>query len=196
MCILHFVIPNYIPVIFHSFSILVTTCVAVQHLCICAFPFIARFLFTMRNTVITMVVAFFICVIMTLPYLMISDFTAKIERSTNNACILYCTFNRVLSSAYINDCVPYCRLFGLQILPMCIVLFSMVYCIYTVTRRRHQVQMSESSQNTMHRTTVMICVIMMLFISGEFRLHSKYTVKIPTILLYSGWDLHAMGYIW
>ena len=146
MCILHFVIPNYIPVIFHSFSILVTTIIAVQRMCICAFSFKARFLFTMRNTVITMVVAFFICVIMALPYLMISDVTAKIERSINNASILYCTFNRVLSksftSAYMNDFVPYCRLFGLQILPMCIVLFSMVYCIYTVTRRRHQLQMS------------------------------------------------------
>jgi hypothetical protein len=43
----------------NSFSILVTTIVAVQRLCICAFPFKARFLFNMKNTVITMVVAFF-----------------------------------------------------------------------------------------------------------------------------------------
>ena len=51
---------------------------------------------------------------------------------------------------------------------MCIVLFSMVYCVYTVKRRRHKVQMSESSQRAIHRTTVMISVVMMLFICGEF----------------------------
>ena len=171
MCILHLVIPNYIPVIFHSFSILVTTCVAVQRLCICTFPFKARFLFTMKNTVITMVVAFFICVIMTLPYFMIGNVTAKIIVSTNNATMLICDVDEVLSkdfiSAYIYDYLPYFRLFGLQILPMCIVLFSMVYCIYTVKRRK-SVQLNEVSQNAMHRTTVMICVIMMIFISGEF----------------------------
>ena len=171
MCILHFVIPNYIPVIFHSFSILVTTIVAVQRLCICAFPFKARFLFTMKNTVITMVVAFFICVIMTLPYFMIGNVTAKIIVSTNNVTMLICDVDDVLSkdfiSAYIYDYLPYFRLFGLQILPMCIVLFSMVYCICTVKRRK-SVQLNEVSQNAMHRTTVMICVIMMLFISGEF----------------------------
>ena len=171
MCILHFVIPNYIPVIFHSFSILVTTIVAVQRLCICAFPFKARFLFTMKNTVITMVVAFFICVIMTLPYFMIRNVTAKIIVSTNNVTMLICDVDDVLSkdfiSAYIYDYLPYFRLFGLQILPMCIVLFSMVYCICTVKRRK-SVQLNEVSQNAMHRTTVMICVVMMLFISGEF----------------------------
>ena len=58
--------------------------------------------------------------------------------STNNASIAYININNVLSevfvSAYISDYVPYFRLFGLQILPMCIVLFSMVYCVLTVTR--------------------------------------------------------------
>ena len=84
-----------------------------------------------------------------LPYLMINNVTADIAMSTNNASIVYCTINNVLSevfvSAYTNDYLPYVRLFG-----------------------RQQVQMSESSQNTLQRTTVMICVIIMLFISGEF----------------------------
>ena len=126
----------------------------------------------MRNTVIAIAVSFLICPIMTLPYLMINNVTADIAMSTNNASIVYSNINNVLSevfvSAYINDYFPYFRLFGLQILPMCIVQFSMVYCFFTVTRRRHQILMSESSQNTLHITTVMICVIMMLFISGEF----------------------------
>jgi hypothetical protein len=138
ICMLEYMITNYIPIIFHSFSILVTTIVAVQRLCICVFPFKALFLFTMRNTVIAMVVTFLICVIMTLSYLMINNVMADIAMSTNNASIAYININNVLSevfvSAYISDYFPYFRLFGLQILPMCIVLFTMVYCFLTVTR--------------------------------------------------------------
>jgi hypothetical protein len=37
--VLCYVISKYIPLIFHSFSNLVTTIVAIQRLCICAFPF-------------------------------------------------------------------------------------------------------------------------------------------------------------
>ena len=172
MYILFSVISYYIPLIFHSFSILVTTIVAMQQLCICAFPFKARFLFTMRNTVIAMVTTFFICVMMVLPYLMISNVTAEKRLFSNNDTMLIVDVDSVLSQdfilAYINDYLPYFRLFGIQILPMCIVMFSMVYCVCTITRRRHQVQMSNSSQNTMHRTTAMICLVMTLFISGEF----------------------------
>ena len=170
--ILSYELSQYIPVIFHSFSILVTTIVVLQRMCICAFPFKARFLFTMRNTVIAMVTTFFICVMMVLPLLMISNVTAEIILFTNNDTMLIIDVDYVLPQdfilAYKHDYFPYFRLFGLQILPMCIVLFSMVYCVCTITRRRHQVQMSESSQNTIHRTTAMICLVMMLFISGEF----------------------------
>jgi len=170
MFILLYSILNYIPVIFHSFSILVTTIVAVQRLCICAFPFKARFLFTMRTTVIAMVISFFICVIMMLPYLMISKITKNIM-STNNVTRLFFYFDHVLSRdfmlTYTEDYFQYFLWIALQILPMFIVLFSMVYCAYTVKRRNHQVQMSARSQNTIHRTTAMICVVMLLFISGE-----------------------------
>ena len=166
------VMSKYIPIIFHSFSILVTTIIAVQRLCICAFPFKARFLFTMRNTVIAMVTTFFICVMMVLPCFMISNVTTKIILLTNNDTRLIFDVDYVLSHdfilAYIYDYLLYIRWFGLQILPMCIVLFSMVYCVCTITRRRHQVQMSNSSHNTIHRTTAMICLVMTLFISGEF----------------------------
>jgi hypothetical protein len=165
-------ISKYIPFIFHSFSILVTTIVAIQRLCICAFPFKARFLFTMRNTVIAMVTSFFICVMTMLPFLMISNFTMEKRLFTDNVTRISVDVDYVLSTdvmlAYYTYYLPYFRLFGLQILPMCIVLFSMVYCVCTITRRRHQVQTSKSSQNNIHRTTVMICVVMMLFISGEF----------------------------
>jgi hypothetical protein len=170
--ILYYILSNRIHIIFHSFSILVTTIVAVQRMCVCAFPFKARFVFTMSNTVIAMVVAFLICVILTLPYLMISNVTAKIILFTNNATSLIFDVDYVLSHDFMSDYrynyFPYFRRIRLQILPMCIVLFSMVYCICTITRRCHHVQMSESSQNTVHRTTVMICVVMILFISGEF----------------------------
>jgi hypothetical protein len=166
------VMSKYIPIIFHSFSILVTTIVAVQRLCICAFPFKARFLFTMRNTVIAMVTTFFICVMMMLPFLVTSNVTAEIILLKNNDTRLIIDVDYVLSRdfmlAYIYEYLPYFRWFGLQILPMCIVQFSMVYCVCTIRRRRHQFQMNESSQNTIHRTTAMICVVMMLFISGEF----------------------------
>ena len=86
--ILSYELSQYIPVIFHSFSILVTTIVALQRMCICAFPFKARFLFTMRNTVIAMVTTFFICVMMVLPLLMISNVTAEIILFTNNDTML------------------------------------------------------------------------------------------------------------
>ena len=139
---------NRIPIIFHSFSILVTTIVAIQRLCICAFPFKARFLFTMRNTVIAMVTSFFICVMMMLPMFMISNFTEK-RLFTDNVTRISVDVNYVLSTdvmlAYHTYYLPYFRLFGLQILPMCIVLFSMVYCVCTITKRRHQVQMSARS---------------------------------------------------
>jgi hypothetical protein len=79
----------------------------------------------------------------------------------------------------------------------------MVYCVCTIARRCHQVQMSESSQHNIHRSTAMICIVMMAFISGEYqepipvcRMGSEYTVKIPTIPLYSGWDFQTMGYLW
>ena len=170
--ILYYILSNRIPFIFHSFSILLTTIVAVQRMCVCAFPFKARFVFTMRNTVIAMVVAFLICVILALPYLMINKITTEIILLSNNSTILISNVDYVLSHDFMLDYrynyFLYFRWIGLQILPMCIVLFSMVYCICTITRRRHQVQMSESSQNTVHRTTVMICVVMILFISGEF----------------------------
>ena len=170
--ILRSVISEYIPIIFHSFSILVTTIIAVQWLCICAFPFKSRFLFTMRNTVIAMVTAFFICAMMMLPLLMISNVTAEIRLFENNVTELSIVVEYVLSQdfilAYRYDYLPYFRWVGLQILPMCIVLFSMVYCICTITRWRHQVHLSKGSQNTIHRTNAMICVVMMLFISGEF----------------------------
>ena len=65
--IICYVISKHISVIFQSFSIFVTTIVAVQRLCICAFPFKTWFIFTMRNTVIALVTTFFICVMMTLP---------------------------------------------------------------------------------------------------------------------------------
>ena len=172
---LGYMITNYIPITFHSFSILVTTIIAVQRLCICVFPFKARFLFTMRNAVIAMVVTFLICVIMTLPYLMINNFTADIAMSTNNVRNVFCNINNNISevfvSACINDYLPYfdCLDFKYCQCVLCSSLWSTVF--FTVTRQRHQVLMNESSQNTLHRTTVMICVIMMLFISGEFHHH-------------------------
>ena len=82
--VLCYIISNYIPLIFHSFSFLVTTIVAIQRLCKSAFPFKARFLFTMRNTVIAMVTTFFICVMMMLPLLMIRNVRAEIILLTNN----------------------------------------------------------------------------------------------------------------
>jgi hypothetical protein len=57
--IICYVISKHISVILQSFSIFVTTIVAVQRLCICAFPFKTRFIFTMRNTVIALVTTFF-----------------------------------------------------------------------------------------------------------------------------------------
>jgi ABC-type methionine transport system permease subunit len=83
------------------------TIVAIQQLCICAFPFKARFLFTMRNTVIAMVTTFFICVMMVLPYLMISNVTAEKRLFSNNDAMLIVDVDSVLSQdfilAYINE---------------------------------------------------------------------------------------------
>ena len=105
--ILCYVISKHIPVIFHSFSILVTTIVAIQRLCICAIPFKARFIFTLRNTVIAMVTPFFICVMMMLPLLMISNITAEIILFTNNVTRLIVEVDYVLSRdfmlAYMKD---------------------------------------------------------------------------------------------
>jgi hypothetical protein len=98
--ILRTVISEHIPIIFHSFSILVTTIVAVQRLCICAFPFKARFIFTMRNTVIAMVTTFFICVMMMLPLLMISNVTEEIRLFENNVAKLSIVVEYVLSQDF------------------------------------------------------------------------------------------------
>jgi hypothetical protein len=168
--IICYVISKHISVIFQSFSIFVTTIVAVQRLCICAFPFKTRFIFNMRNTVIALVTTFFICVMMMLPLLMISNVTAEIILLANNVTRLIVDVDYVLSRdamlAYKKDYLSYLLWFGFQILPMCIVLFSMVYCVCTITRRRHQVQMSKNSQNNIHRATAIICVVMLLFIYG------------------------------
>ena len=123
----------------------------------------------MRNTVIALVTTFFICVIMMLPLLMISNVTAEIILFTNNVTRLIVDVDSVRSRdwmlAYMKHYLPYVLLIGPQILPMCIVLFSMVYCVCTIKRRRHHFQMSKSSQNNIHRATA-ICVVMMLFIYG------------------------------
>ena len=117
-----------------------------------------------------MVTTFFICVIKMLPLLMISNVTAEIILFTNNVKRLIVDVDSVRSRdsmlAYMKHYLPYVLRFGLQILPMCIVLFSMVYFVCTIKRRRHQVQMSKSSQNNIHRATAMICVVMLLFIYG------------------------------
>ena len=199
--ILRYVISKHIPVIFQSFSILVTTIVAVQWLCICAFLFKARFIFTMRNTVIALVTTFFICVIMMLPLLMISNVTAEIILFTNNVTRLIVDVDSVRwrdwMLAYMKHYLPYVLLIGLQILPMCIVLFAMVYCVCTIKRRRHHFQMSKSSQNNIHRATAIICVVMMLFIMGSPpHMGSEYTVKTPTILLYNNFDFQSMDHLW
>ena len=147
-------------------------------LCICAFPFKARFLFTMRNTVIAIAVSFLICPIMTLPYLMINNVTADIAMSTNNTSIVYSNINNVLSevfaSAYINDYFP-CLDFKYCQCVLCCSLWCTAFLL--LQGRRHQVLMSESSENTLHRTIVMICVIMMLFISGEFPTTSALALR-------------------
>ena len=79
----------------------------------------------MRNTVTAMVVAFLICVIMTLPYLMISNVTEEKAMFTNNATSLIIDSHYALSQDFMSDYMceylPYCRWFGLQLLPMCIV---------------------------------------------------------------------------
>ena len=132
----------------------------------------------MRNTVIAMVTTFFICVMMMLPLLMIRNVRAKIILFKNNVTRLIVDVDYVLSRdamlAYMKDYLPHFLWFGLQILPMFIFLFSMVYCVCTIARRRHRVQMSERSHNNTHILTAKMFVVMMAFISEEF----------PTTLLY------------
>ena len=127
---------------------------------------------------IAMVTTFFICVMMMLPLLMIRNVRAKIILFKNNVTRLIVDVDYVLSRdamlAYMKDYLPYFLWFGLQILPMFIFLFLMVYCACTIARRRHRVQMSERSKNNTHISTAMMCVVMMAFISEEF----------PTTLLY------------
>jgi hypothetical protein len=101
-----------------------------------------------------MVTTFFICVMMMLPLLMIRNVRAKIILFKNNVTRLIVDVDYVLSRdamlAYMKDYLPHFLWFGLQILPMFIFLFSMVYCVCTIARRRHRVQMSERSHNNTH----------------------------------------------
>jgi hypothetical protein len=94
---------------------------------------------TPPTQVIAMVTTFFICVMMMLPLLMIRNVRAKIILFKNNVTRLIVDVDYVLSRdamlAYMKDYLPYFLWFGLQILPMFIFLFLMVYCACTIARR-------------------------------------------------------------
>ncbi|CAC5362267.1 unnamed protein product [Mytilus coruscus] len=156
--------------IFHSESILTTTYLACQRCVICLFPFSGPRLCGQKTTVIFSVASFVLITSMELPFLLVRSIEGVMKRSDDNSSVLYCKSHYMIHKDIMND-IPniiwFIRLFTLHLIPAFVVTFSMIACVVTVNRRK-MVSGRSSDQRSKKRTTVMLVLVMLIFVLGEF----------------------------
>ncbi|CAC5362265.1 unnamed protein product [Mytilus coruscus] len=156
--------------IFHSSSILTTTYLASQRCVICLFPFSGPRICGQKTTVIFSVVSFVFIICMRMPFLLVRGIEGVIKISDDNSSVLYCKRHYIIHND-IMDKIPniiwFIRLFTLHLMPALFVTFSMIACMVTVNRRK-MVSGRSSDQRSKKRTTVMLVLVSLIFVLGEF----------------------------
>ena len=156
---------------FHSFSIFLTTYVAVQRSVVCAFPFNGPKIFRVKTSVIYLLILT-VCLFPQSfsPILLIKNVqtvTLSFGNETLPICIF--TFGQLVPSekfVEIDHVLRLIRVLINQLATSAIVVFCMTYCLYTVKWKRMKLGKTTDQKNTF-RTTAMLILIMLIFVLGE-----------------------------
>ncbi|VDI75286.1 Hypothetical predicted protein [Mytilus galloprovincialis] len=156
--------------IFHSSSILTTTYLACQRCVICLFPFSGPRICGQKTTVVFSVASFVLVISMKIPSLLVRRIEGVTKITYDNSSVLYCKKHYIINKD-IMDNIPniiwLIRLFTLHLMPAFVVTFSMIACVLTVNRRK-MVSGRSSDQRSKKKTTVMLVLVMLIFVLGEF----------------------------
>ncbi|XP_063417341.1 sex peptide receptor-like [Mytilus trossulus] len=156
--------------IFHSSSILTTTYLACQRCVICLFPFSGPRICGQKTTVLFSVVSFVFVTSVQIPFLLVRNIEGEVKRSDENGSVLYCKAPYIINKDIMDeipDIIWLIRLFTLHLMPAFVVTFSMIACVLTVNRRK-MVSGRSSDQRSKKKTTVMLVLVMLIFVLGEF----------------------------
>ena len=155
---------------FHTLSIISTTFLAIQRCVVCAFPFSGPKLCGLTSVKIFSVVSFFAVWIpgsVNLLFYKINLEEIPYEDNTTDwECIIY----NVLDNDTMYDVWNtyfILRLIGLCILPSVVIIFCMIVILITINRTTNTIGQSSNQRNTT-RTNLMLVLIMLVFVIGEF----------------------------
>lgn len=166
-CILRDFVAGILSILFHTCSILITCLVAFQRFLACAFPFKTRFAWSNRTSYLCLCGMFLFALALLLPSSLLHDIsTISSNASSQFVCISTSMFGKDFNEDYWTVFFPHFRLFVLQICSSIIVVCSMSFCLYTVTRK-HVSTSNGRLERARKRTTVMTCLVMILFVIGE-----------------------------
>ncbi|CAC5362264.1 unnamed protein product [Mytilus coruscus] len=156
--------------IFHSSSILTTTYLASQRCVICLFPFSGPRICGQKTTVIFLVLSFILITSMEIPFLLVRSVEGVMKISDDNISVLYCNTQYMIHNDIMDE-IPniiwFIRLFTLHLMPAFVVTFSMIACVVAINRRK-MVSRQSSDQRSKKRTTIMLVLVMLIFVLGEF----------------------------
>ena len=156
---------------FHSFSIFLTTYVAVQRSVVCAFPFNGPKIFRVKTSVIYLLILtvclFLQSFLSALSLKNVETTTLSFGNETLAVCVMVFSktvpFERYLEIGHV---LGLSRVFINQLAASAIVVFCMTYCLYTVKWKRMKLNTTTDQKKTF-RTTAMLILIMLIFVLGE-----------------------------
>lgn len=164
ICVIHDFLAEKACFIFHTWSLLITCLVAFQRFLVCAFPFKAQYIWSNKTSYLTLFVSLLLALALNVPWNLVSDVEIV---ELNNSSKLSCHFTYLIDvDRFKNEYLPYIRIYGLQIGSLLIVLFSLTFCSYTISRRNVKM-LNERIQQKRRRTTIMTCLVMIVFVIGE-----------------------------
>lgn len=153
--------------LFHTWSLMITCLVAFQRFLVCAFPFKAQYIWSKRTSYLALFGSLLLSLGINIPWNLVADIdVVKMTNSSDSSCQYKYLVDKLIIDSYQNEYLPYIRVFGLQIGSLIIVLFSLTFCSYTISRQNVKI-MNEKIQQTRRKTTIMTCLVMLLFVIGE-----------------------------
>ena len=164
-----FVYAQYVAVLAHTFSILLTTFIAIQRFVVCAFPFngpnacgrLSSCLFVVLSMVISVT-------FITIPLSVIENVTG-IVYTLENTTSVHCYADRIGigQSEHFWRVFDILTLYAKQLLPLLFITISMSYCLYTVYLRKQMVSTNPTERKKINKANLMICLLMFVFVIGE-----------------------------
>lgn len=150
----------------HTFSVYLTTYLAVQKFVICAAPFKGSRYCKKTTSVIAITALFLFSVAFVLIFYGRTDVDTSYGADKSVQCSSEVLVGKQ-DQEIISNIRLYMRLFGIQILPMILTSISMSYCMYTLFHRKTVLSNNSRHHSTIKQSIVLVCAIEVIFILGE-----------------------------